>query len=45
MAHPPRLARPILHAFAGLVPPADVLDAIRSGDAAGVALYCALNGG
>jgi len=43
MAHAPRLARPILRAFAGLAAPVDVLDAIRSADAAGVALYGALN--
>jgi beta-N-acetylhexosaminidase len=39
----PRAALPLLRAFVGTVPPADVLDAIRMGDAAGVALYRALN--
>ncbi len=37
------VARPILRAFVGPTPPAEVLDAIRAGDAAGVALYRALN--
>ena len=37
------VARPLLRAFAGPTPPPDVLDAIRAGDAAGVALYRALN--
>ncbi len=36
-------ALPILRAFRGTVPPADVLDAIRDGEAAGVALYRSLN--
>ena len=37
------VARPLLRAFTGSVPPPDVLDAIRAGDAAGVALYRTLN--
>jgi beta-N-acetylhexosaminidase len=37
------VARPLLRAFTGAVPPPDVLDAIRAGDVAGVALYRALN--
>jgi beta-N-acetylhexosaminidase len=37
------LALPILRAFRGALAPAEVLDAIRSGDAAGVALYRAIN--
>jgi beta-N-acetylhexosaminidase len=36
-------ALPILRAFRGVLPPDEVLDAIRSGDAAGVALYRAIN--
>ena len=37
------VARPLLRAFAGSMPPDEVLDAIRAGDAAGVALYRSLN--
>ncbi len=36
-------ALPILRAFQGRMPPMEVLDAIRGGEAAGVALYRALN--
>jgi beta-N-acetylhexosaminidase len=39
----PLTARPLLRAFTGPKPPADVLAAIRNGDAAGVALYRSLN--
>ncbi len=39
----PRRALPLLRAFRGAQTPPDVLDAIRAGEAAGVALYRALN--
>ena len=45
VADGPMTARPILRAFTGPKPPAEVLAAIRDGDAAGVALYRSLNVG